>query len=123
MCELVASAPAVTVNTAMTASSIDVHSIMTTAASQYSFGINKMHIISFPSFLSDAGSQSLLRHYFSGIAQVNLMMQAFICNVQFIALLLHEFMHQLYRHRFIIISPDMHTLNALPFIICKELDL
>jgi hypothetical protein len=48
MRELVTPAPAVTVNAAMTAPPVNVHSITAAAAGQYSFGINKMHEIDFP---------------------------------------------------------------------------
>ena len=50
--EAVAPAPAVAVDTPVTAPSVDVHPETAAAAGQYSLGINEMHIMRFPSFRS-----------------------------------------------------------------------
>jgi hypothetical protein len=52
MCKLIAPASAVTVNAAMAASALDVHSVPAAAAGQYSLGINKMHVSSLQVFSS-----------------------------------------------------------------------
>jgi hypothetical protein len=50
--EAVAPTPAVAVDTAVTAPAVDVHPETAAAPGQYSFGINEMHIMRFPSFCS-----------------------------------------------------------------------
>jgi hypothetical protein len=73
MRKLVAPASAVTVYTAIAASTINIHTVIAAAACQYSFGINKMHRIRFLSFISgDDLLSSTSPRLFSGIAQFKL---------------------------------------------------
>lgn len=65
----------------------------------------------------------LFRSHFTGITQIDLMMQSFICNVQFITFRRSILMHKFYRGWLIIIGADMHTLYAQTFIVSQKLDL
>lgn len=63
------------------------------------------------------------RSHFTGIAQIDFMMESFICNVKFITFCCSILMHKFYRGWFIIIGTDMHTLYAQTFIVSQKLDL
>ena len=69
--------------------------------------------------MSDHGF-SLFRSYFSGITQIDLMMQPLIGDVQGISLAFHKLMHHGDRSRFIIIGPDVHALDTQALVIGQK---
>ena len=64
-----------------------------------------------------------LRRNLSDITQVDLMMQALICDIQRITLLLHIPVHLFHGGRFVIIGSDVHTLYAKAFVTGQEFRL
>ena len=70
-------------------------------------------------WVPDHGLQFFGGH-FSGIAQVDLMVQPCIRDVKNVALVFHVFMHCGDGPRFIVIRADMHALDAQAFVVCQE---
>ena len=64
-----------------------------------------------------------LRRGLPGVAQVDLVVKALICDIQPEALLFHVPVHLFHGDRFIIIGSNVHALYTQAFIIGQELRL
>jgi hypothetical protein len=62
--------------------------------------------------MPDHGFQ-FLRRGFPGVAQVDLVVETPVVDVQFIALLLHESMHPLHRGGLVVIGPGVNQRTVL----------
>lgn len=58
----------------------------------------------------------------SWVAQINLVVEALICNIYLAAILLCRFVHSLNGSRFCIIGTHGHTLYAKPFLVGQKFD-